>query len=72
MNRLRCFLSGGHKYHPSRIVTTRQPINRTIVLNNFCVKCSKMISFDIPEEFIDMEIKKFKEKEKENEDNQKA
>jgi hypothetical protein len=63
MNRLRCILSGGHKYHPSRIVTIREPRSRTITLYNFCAKCGKMISFDIPEKFIYMEIKKFKEKE---------
>ena len=63
MNKLRCFLSGGHRYNPSKIITTRNAINCTIELNNFCVKCSKMISFEIPDNFIDMEIKKFKEKE---------
>ena len=63
MNKLRCLLSGGHRYSPSKIVTMRNPRNRTIVLHNFCVKCSKMIEFAIPDNFIDEEIKKFKETE---------
>lgn len=63
MNKLRCLLSGGHRYSPSKIVSTRNPRDCTIILNNFCVKCSKMISFEIPDRFIDDEIKKFKEKE---------
>ena len=62
MNRLRCLLSGGHKYHPSKVITYRNEINRTIELKNFCVKCNKMIYFEIPDNFIDEEIKKFKEK----------
>jgi len=63
MNKLRCILSGGHRYHPSNIIKTRDARNFTIVLNNFCVKCNKKISFEIPDNFIDEEIKKFKEKE---------
>ena len=63
MNRLRCLLSGGHRYSPSKIITHRNEINHTIILRNFCVKCSKMIEFEMPDNFIDGEIKKFKEKE---------
>ena len=63
MNKLRCLLSGGHRYSPSKIITQRKEINRTIVLRNFCVKCSKMIEFEIPDNFIDEEIKKFKVRE---------
>ena len=63
MNKLRCLLSGGHRYSPSKIITHRNPMDCTIELRNFCVKCSKMISFKIPDNFIDREIEKFKEKE---------
>lgn len=63
MNKLCCLLSGGHRYSPSKIITHRKAMNCTIELRNFCVKCGKMISFEIPDNFIDEEIKKFKEKE---------
>lgn len=63
MNKLRCLLSGGHRYSLSKIITHRKPMNRTIELRNFCVKCGKMISFEIPDNFIDEDIKKFKERE---------
>ena len=63
MNRLRCFLSGGHRYHPSKLITTKDAKNSTIILRNFCVKCHKEISFEIPEFFIDKEVEKFKERE---------
>ena len=60
MNRLCCLLSGGHRYSPSKIISKRNEIKRTIEMKNFCVKCSKMISFEIPDNFIDKEIKKAK------------
>lgn len=60
MNKLRCLLSGGHRYSPSKIITHRNPMNCTIELRNFCVKCGKMISFEIPDNFIDEEIEKAK------------
>lgn len=63
MNRIKCFLTGGHYYHPSKMVTTRNITNRTIILNNYCTKCGKLNTFEIPEEYIDVEIKKFKLKE---------
>lgn len=62
MNRLRCLLSGGHRYSPAKIVTRRNHIDNTIVLHNFCVKCSRMITFEMPAEVIDNEIKKGIEK----------
>lgn len=60
MNKLRCLLSGGHRYSHTKIITHRNEVNRTIELRNFCVKCSKMISFEIPDNFIDKEIEKAK------------
>ena len=63
MNKLRCLLSGGHRYSPSKIITCRDGTNCTIKLRNFCVKCGKMIEFEIPDNFIDEEIKKAKERE---------
>lgn len=59
MNRLCCILSGGHKYSPTKIITKRNEINRTIEMKNFCVKCSKMISFEISDIFIDEEIARY-------------
>ena len=63
MNKLRCLLTGGHRYHPSKVITHRNELNRTIEMKNFCVKCSKMISFEIPDDFIDKEVEKYKAKE---------
>ena len=63
MNKLRCLLSGGHRYSPLKIVSCRNAINFTIKLRNYCVKCGKMIEFEIPDNFIDEEIKKIKERE---------
>ena len=63
MNKLRCLLSGGHRYSPSKIVSCRNEVNFTIKLRNFCVKCGKMIEFEIPDNFIDKEIKNKKQKE---------
>lgn len=64
MNRLRCMLSGGHRYSLSKIITHRNEIKRTIEMRNFCVKCNKVISFEIPDNFIDEEIKKIRIKER--------
>ena len=58
MNKLCCLLSGGHRYSPSKVITKRNGINCTIVLRNFCVKCGKMIEFEMPDNFIDEEIKR--------------
>lgn len=58
MTKLRCLLSGGHRYHPSKVVTTHDDVRHVIVLHNFCVKCSHMIAFEMPSEVIDNEIKK--------------
>lgn len=60
MNKLRCLLSGGHRFAPDKIVTCKNPINFTYELKNFCVKCGKPISFEIPDSFIDKEIEKFR------------
>lgn len=62
MNRLRCLLSGGHRYSLSKIITHRNAMNRTIELRNFCVKCGKMISFEITDTFFNEERKIFIER----------
>lgn len=58
MNRLCCFLSGGHRYTPSRTIATKNPFNRTIVFNDFCVKCGKLNSVEIPIEHLEKELEK--------------
>lgn len=63
MTKLRCLLTCGHRYSPDKVVTMRNEKNRTVVLHNFCVKCSNMITFEIPDRFIDDEIEKFRRKE---------
>ena len=60
MNKLMCFLSGGHKYYSSRVSTARDYRNHTIVIMNPCAKCSKVIALEVPESFIDKEIEKAK------------
>lgn len=62
MNRLFCLVTGGHKYSMNKILSTRNHTNNTIVLHNHCVKCKTPISFEIPENFIDMEIERYKTK----------
>jgi hypothetical protein len=62
MNKLRCILSGGHRYSPSKVISCRNEANFTIKLRNFCVKCGKMIEFEMPYTFIDNEIKSIEQK----------
>lgn len=46
MNRLVCFLTGGHKYADKNIKSELIPDDtRHIILSNECVKCGMIIEF---------------------------
>lgn len=62
MNKFRCLLSGGHRYSPLKVIASRDEINRTVLLQNFCEKCGKMISFEITDTFINEARKTFIER----------
>ncbi len=60
MNKLCCFLSGGHRYLDANLISCRNEIKRTIVLKNYCVKCGEPTYFEMSEKIIDKHIKEYK------------
>lgn len=46
MNRLLCFLTGGHRYADKNIVAYQHPNPDFVTLHNECVKCGKQIEFE--------------------------
>lgn len=46
MNKLLCFLTGGHKYADKNIVSYQHPHPGYVTLHNECIKCGKEIDFD--------------------------
>lgn len=55
MNRLICFLTGGHRYADENITTHPNRKKGYITLSNYCIKCGKTNHFQMN---IDAEIKK--------------
>lgn len=47
MNRLLCFLTGGHKYHDSDLKTSQGSRFGFVRLTNHCAKCGYAYSFEI-------------------------
>lgn len=46
MNKLMCFLTGGHKYADVNIKTDQiPPDTKRIILTNECIKCGEPVSF---------------------------
>lgn len=45
MNKLFCFLSGGHKYSDKDMICTDYCIKRQFVLMNKCTKCGEIVEF---------------------------
>ena len=41
MNRLKCFLSGGHRYSDANLISYKDERKGAYVFCNFCVKCGK-------------------------------
>lgn len=46
MNRLCCFLTGGHRYSDKTLMC--RIVGDEIVYKNLCVKCGKMVEVRIP------------------------
>ena len=47
MNKLMCFLTGGHRYSDANVVSTYQEHSKTVLLKNRCVKCGAIITAEI-------------------------
>ena len=45
MNRLFCWLTGGHRYAPMNLRTCKHPFTREIVVTDWCIKCGKRYRF---------------------------
>lgn len=75
MNKLMCFLTGGHKYRDANIKSTTHPYDsRWLIMSNKCIKCGKPIVMGIniesviKHDFIDMGMD-FRKGGKDNEKN---
>ena len=61
MNRLMCFLTGGHKYFDTNIRTEISPDDfNTIILTNPCVKCGTLSVFFMDTKQIEKDIASMK------------
>ena len=49
MNRFFCLLTGGHRYADINMIVIHDPIFRTYKVKNYCVKCGKPYTIDLPE-----------------------
>lgn len=47
MNKLLCFLTGGHKYHDANLKTCQGSRFGFVRLTNHCVKCGSVCTFEI-------------------------
>ena len=47
MNRLLCFITGGHRYSDANVQSTKQHRDNTVVLKNYCIKCGKIVSVSV-------------------------
>ncbi len=63
MNKFCCFITGGHKYDDTHLTCMSDFRTQEFVLENYCVKCHKVIEIRIPERLILHEIWKPKESE---------
>lgn len=55
MNRIMCFLTGGHRYRGENIETATHPHHSGwVLLSNRCVKCGKRVAFALD---VDCQIK---------------
>lgn len=56
MNRLFCWLTGGHKYSATTLVSYHNRFNETFYFGNRCEKCGKFSTWDVPAESILAEV----------------
>ena len=67
MNRLLCFITGGHRYEDKNIISYQHPHPDYVTLNNKCIKCGKEIDFDFcVGAYLRAEIAKLKEERQKN------
>ena len=48
MNRIKCFLTGGHRYEDSNLRASSDEFKNTITFTNGCVKCGKSYEVQLP------------------------
>lgn len=48
MNKIKCFITGGHKYDSSNLIMTEDFRRNLFVFHNYCVKCKKTYTVEIP------------------------
>ena len=48
MNRVKCFLTGGHRYEDSNLRASSDEFKNTITFTNGCVKCGKSYEVQLP------------------------
>ena len=47
MNKYLCFLTGGHRYRDTNMITSQGSRVGLVRLTNHCVKCGKVCSFEL-------------------------
>lgn len=52
MNRLCCFLTGGHRYEDQNLICCSEPLSDDYIIRNSCVKCGKQYEVRIPEKCV--------------------
>jgi alpha-galactosidase/6-phospho-beta-glucosidase family protein len=48
MNKLLCFLSGGHRFKDSNLKLYEIPFERRMAVQQFCTKCGEEVCISIP------------------------
>ena len=48
MNKLKCLITGGHKYDSKNLIMTEDLPRNLFVFHNRCVKCGKEYAVEIP------------------------
>lgn len=48
MNKIKCFITGGHKYDSINLIVTEDLHRNLFVFRNRCVKCGKEYAVEIP------------------------
>ncbi|MBR5355003.1 MAG: hypothetical protein IK122_02660 [Alphaproteobacteria bacterium] len=48
MNKIKCLITGGHKYASENLIMTEDLPRNLFIFRNFCVKCHKYYTVEIP------------------------